>query len=94
MTTTSSTHDIITTTSSIENVPDLRFRDALNGLIEQFEKEQQTGLLQAAGLMADACEQDRLIYLFGGGKLVTTLMLTTDEVAIIPWASVATALSA
>lgn len=67
MTTTSSTHDIITTTSSIENVPDLRFRDALNGLIEQFEKEQQTGLLQAAGLMADACEQDRLIYLFGGG---------------------------
>jgi uncharacterized phosphosugar-binding protein len=57
----------MTTTSSIHGVADLRLQDALNGLIERFEKEQQNNLSQAAGFMADACDKDRLIYLFGGG---------------------------
>lgn len=46
---------------------DTRLSDTLNQLIRQFESEQQDNLLQAAGWMADACENDRLIYLFGGG---------------------------
>lgn len=67
MTTTSSSRNIATTTPPVANVPDLRFRNVLNGLIERFEEAQQAALLRAAGLMTDACEQDRLIYLFGGG---------------------------
>ena len=47
--------------------PDLRFQNALNELIQRFESEQQGNLAKAAGWMADACEKDRLIYLFGGG---------------------------
>lgn len=47
--------------------PDNRLHDVLNQLIERFENEQQAHLLKAAGWMADACERDRLIYLFGGG---------------------------
>jgi uncharacterized phosphosugar-binding protein len=47
--------------------PDLRLQATLNALIERFEAEQQGNLSQAAGWMADACAQDRLIYLFGGG---------------------------
>ena len=46
---------------------DTRLLETLIGLIRQFENEQQENLLLAAQWMADACEQDRLIYLFGGG---------------------------
>ncbi len=67
MTTTSSSGNIATTTPPDTNVPDLRLRNVLNDLIEQFETNQQASLLGAAGLMADACQRDRLIYLFGGG---------------------------
>jgi uncharacterized phosphosugar-binding protein len=35
--------------------------------MDRFEMEQQANLLQAAAWMADACEGDRLIYVFGGG---------------------------
>ncbi|EQD80997.1 hypothetical protein B1A_00295, partial [mine drainage metagenome] len=58
---------VVATSSSIDNVADLRLQDALNGLIGRFEKEQQNNLSLAARLMADACERDLLIYLFGGG---------------------------
>ncbi len=47
--------------------PDTRLQNTLNDLINHFETEQQDNLLKAAGWMADACKQDRLIYLFGGG---------------------------
>ncbi|MBI5382414.1 MAG: sugar isomerase domain-containing protein [Opitutae bacterium] len=47
--------------------PDWRLRDALTGLIDRFEAEQQATLGQAAEWMANACAEDRLIYLFGGG---------------------------
>ena len=40
---------------------DLRLANILNELIQRFEAEQQENLLQAASLMADACEDDRLI---------------------------------
>ena len=46
---------------------DTRLLETLIGLIRQFENEQQENLLLAAQWMADACEQDRLISLFGGG---------------------------
>ena len=52
---------------SIANGADARLYSILTDLIERFEAEQQDNLLRAAGWMADACEQDRLIYLFGGG---------------------------
>jgi uncharacterized phosphosugar-binding protein len=67
LTMTSSAHNSPSASALIKNVPDLQFRDVLNGLIERFEEEQQASLLQASRLMADACEHDRLIYLFGGG---------------------------
>lgn len=46
---------------------DLRLRNVLLNLIDRFEAEQQETLARAAGWMADACAEDRLIYLFGGG---------------------------
>jgi uncharacterized phosphosugar-binding protein len=52
---------------SAAKVTDLRFKNKLNELIDRFESEQAESLAQAARLMADACEKDRLIYLFGGG---------------------------
>jgi uncharacterized phosphosugar-binding protein len=54
-------------TLAVRNGSDLRLFNILGQLIERFETEQQDHLLQAANWMADACEQDRLIYLFGGG---------------------------
>jgi uncharacterized phosphosugar-binding protein len=57
----------VTTTPCIPEVADLRLQSILNELITRFEAEQQETLKTAAGLMADACEKDRLIYLFGGG---------------------------
>lgn len=53
--------------AAITNAPDFRLQTTLNVLINKFENEQASNLLLAAKLMADACEQDRLIYLFGGG---------------------------
>ena len=46
---------------------DLRLQNTLNELICRFEEEQKENLQQAAAWMADACESDRLIYVFGGG---------------------------
>ncbi|MBU3665001.1 MAG: sugar isomerase domain-containing protein [Chthoniobacterales bacterium] len=46
---------------------DSRFLDKFNELAARFESEQAGNLAKAAGWMADAIEQDRLIYLFGGG---------------------------
>lgn len=56
-----------TTASSLSAVADLRLQTILNDLISRVENEQQENIQRAAQLMADACEQDRLIYLFGGG---------------------------
>jgi uncharacterized phosphosugar-binding protein len=53
--------------SSVAGVTDLRFQNKLNELINRFESEQSEQLSKAAQQMADACEQDRLIYMFGGG---------------------------
>jgi uncharacterized phosphosugar-binding protein len=44
---------------------DLRLHSVLDRLSERFEAEQQDDLLAVAGRMADACENDRLVYLFG-----------------------------
>lgn len=46
---------------------DLRLLDKFNELARNFEEQENKKLLEAAGLMADAIEQDRLIYIFGGG---------------------------
>lgn len=46
---------------------DNRYFDKLKSSIEEIENTQQEGILKAAGLMADAIEKDKLIYVFGGG---------------------------
>src|SRR5690606_27788227 len=46
---------------------DARFLDTFNALAGRFEHEQAEQLAQAAGWMADAVQDDRLIYVFGGG---------------------------
>lgn len=46
---------------------DRRFLDTFVAMAERFENDMAEQLLGAANLMADAIEQDRLIYLFGGG---------------------------
>lgn len=46
---------------------DARFLDTFNALATRFEQEQGAHLAQAAEWMADAVQDDRLIYLFGGG---------------------------
>lgn len=46
---------------------DSRYYDKMKDLIDIFEETQQDGLIDAAKKMADAIEQDRLIYVFGGG---------------------------
>lgn len=46
---------------------DRRFLDKFNEMANAFEGEMGEQLLAAAQLMADAVEQDRLIYIFGGG---------------------------
>lgn len=46
---------------------DSRLLDTFNALATRFEEEQAAHLATAAGWMADAVEQDRLIYVFGGG---------------------------
>lgn len=57
----------IQTSPPIRQQADLRFYNKLKQMIESFEQHQQDNLLQAAQWMADAIEQDRLIYLYGGG---------------------------
>lgn len=51
----------------VETKEDLRLLDLFNQLAKKIETENLDNLLQAASWMADAVEQDRLIYLFGGG---------------------------
>lgn len=46
---------------------DRRFLDKFNQMANAFESQMGEQLLAAAELMADAIEQDRLIYIFGGG---------------------------
>ena len=46
---------------------DLRLLDKFNELANNFEEQEKDKLAKAAKLMADAIEQDRLIYIFGGG---------------------------
>lgn len=46
---------------------DRRLLDTFNKIAQRIEAEQSDNILRAAGWMADAIEQDRLIYLFGGG---------------------------
>lgn len=53
--------------NGVATKPDLRLLDTFNALALRFEQEQQDALQTAAGWMADAIAEDRLIYLFGGG---------------------------
>lgn len=46
---------------------DMRLWNTLSEMVEKIESEQLEDLLKAAGWMADAIEQDRLIYIYGGG---------------------------
>jgi uncharacterized phosphosugar-binding protein len=46
---------------------DLRFLNCFNEMVNRLETEQLDNLLKAASWMADAIEQDRLIYIYGGG---------------------------
>lgn len=46
---------------------DLRFLNKFNELAMSFEENEAANLSKAAKLMADAIEQDRIIYIFGGG---------------------------
>lgn len=46
---------------------DLRLLNKFNELARNFEEQESENLIKAAKLMADAIEQDRLIYIFGGG---------------------------
>lgn len=52
---------------SDQHSSDRRFLDTLNQLANNFEKTELGGLLKAAGKMADAIADDRLIYIYGGG---------------------------
>lgn len=46
---------------------DARYLNQMNEILLKVENEQAQSLAAAASAMADAIEQDRLIYLFGGG---------------------------
>jgi uncharacterized phosphosugar-binding protein len=46
---------------------DSRYYDKMREMIESIEETQQDNLMRAAKKMADAIEQDKLIYVFGGG---------------------------
>ena len=54
--------------------PDLRLLNILHGMAMKFEKEEQEGLLKAASKMADAIENDKLIYIYGGGGHTALVM--------------------
>ncbi len=53
---------------------DFRLLNKFNELAEKFEETQQENLLQAGQRMADAIEQDRLIFVYGGGGHTTLVM--------------------
>ena len=53
---------------------DLRFLNIFNSIIEKVEETENQAILKAASKMADAIEQDRLIYIFGGGGHTTLVM--------------------
>jgi len=53
---------------------DFRFLNSFNDLAKNVEATQQKQFLTAAAKMADAIEQDRLIYIFGGGGHTTLVM--------------------
>jgi uncharacterized phosphosugar-binding protein len=53
---------------------DFRFLDIFSEMAKKFEATQQANLLQAASKMADAIEQDRLIYIYGGGGHTALVM--------------------
>lgn len=54
--------------------PDFRFFDAFSSIVHKIESEQLGSILKAADQMADAVEEDRLIYIFGGGGHTTLVM--------------------
>ena len=53
--------------SQTSSQSDLTLVNCLHEMMNRVETEQLENLLQAAAWMADAVEQDRLIYLYGGG---------------------------
>ncbi|MEN8118439.1 MAG: sugar isomerase domain-containing protein [Bacteroidota bacterium] len=53
---------------------DLRLLNKINELAQKFEEHEGESLIKGAKLMADAIEQDRLIYIFGGGGHTTLVM--------------------
>lgn len=53
---------------------DSRLLEKFNQLAEEFEKNQNENLEKASQWMADAIENDRLIYIFGGGGHTTLVM--------------------
>jgi len=53
---------------------DFRFLDTFNTIVKTIENEQEDSLMKAASKMADAIEEDRLIYIFGGGGHTTLVM--------------------
>jgi uncharacterized phosphosugar-binding protein len=52
----------------------MRLLHVFNELANKFESTQLENLLKAASRMADAIEQDRLIYIYGGGGHTTLVM--------------------
>jgi len=58
----------------MENSNDLRLLETFNSLANRFEKEQRIQLHKAASKMADAIEEDRLIYVYGGGGHTALVM--------------------
>lgn len=58
----------------MDNKIDFRLLDIYNSIVKNFENTEQKSLLLAASKMADAIENDRLIYVFGGGGHTTLVM--------------------
>ena len=54
--------------------PDFGYLEKTVELMRKIEREQQENIEKAAGLMADAIEQDRLINVYGGGGHTTLVM--------------------
>lgn len=57
-----------------ETKADLRLLENFNELANKIEENQQHQLLSAAKKMADAIEEDKLIYIYGGGGHTTLVM--------------------
>ncbi|MBR8535872.1 sugar isomerase domain-containing protein [Carboxylicivirga sediminis] len=58
----------------MEAKTDLRLLETFNALATKFEQEQGELLKKAASAMADAIENDRLIYIYGGGGHTALVM--------------------